>query len=107
MYYLYVCVYVCALYASVSLLACVYVSWCIYMYIINIIWLGTRRQLAKLDLSTIAADFPQFVFSSVVRDLGVTLDQELTFAPHINRLCRDSYLAAKELAYTDMPLIGY
>ena len=26
-----------------------------------------------------------------VRDLGVTLDQELTFAPHVNRLCRDCY----------------
>src|SRR5688572_21728971 len=60
------------------------------------IWLGTRQQLAKLDLSTIAADFPQFVFSSVVRDLGVTLDQELTFAPHINRLCRNSYYQLRQ-----------
>ena len=25
-----------------------------------------------------------------IRDLGVTLDQELTFAPRIHRLCRDS-----------------
>src|SRR5678815_2103979 len=41
-------------------------------------------------------DFPQFVFSSVVRDLGVTLDQELTFAPHINRLCRDSYYQLRQ-----------
>src|SRR5678815_1500850 len=60
------------------------------------IWLGTRQQLAKLDLPTIAADFPQFVFSSVVRDLGVTLDQELTFARHINRLCRDSYYQLRQ-----------
>ena len=48
------------------------------------IWFGTRQQLAKLDLSAIAADFPNFIFSSVVPDLGVTLDQELTFAPHIH-----------------------
>ena len=60
------------------------------------IWLGTRQQLAKLDLSTIASDFPQFVFSSVVRDLGVTLDQELTFAPHIKRLCRNSYYQLRQ-----------
>ena len=35
------------------------------------IWFGTRQQLAKLDLhvSTIAADFPHFIFSQVVRDL--------------------------------------
>src|SRR6218665_726596 len=52
---------------------------------------GTRQQLAKLDLSAVAADFPHFIFSPVVHDLGVTLDQELTFAPHIHRLCRDSY----------------
>src|ERR1700733_7399435 len=45
------------------------------------IWLGTRQQLSKLDLAAIAADFPHLTFSSVVRDLGVTLDQELTFTP--------------------------
>src|SRR6218665_89523 len=55
------------------------------------------QQLAKLDLSAIAADFPNFIFSSLVRDLGVTLDQELTFAPHIHRLCRDSYYQLRQL----------
>jgi len=30
-------------------------------------------------------------FSVTVCDLGVTLDQELTFAPHIQCLCCDSY----------------
>ena len=44
----------------------------------------TRQQLANLDLSAIAANFPHFIFSPVVRDLGVTLDQELTFSPHIH-----------------------
>ena len=33
---------------------------------------------AACDLSTIAADFPHFIFSPVVRDLVVTLDQKLT-----------------------------
>src|SRR6218665_2279400 len=61
------------------------------------IWFGTRQQLAKLDLSAIAADFPHFIFSPVVCDLGVTLDQELTFAPHIHRLCRDSYYQLRQL----------
>ena len=41
--------------------------------------------------------FPHFVFSSVVRDLGVTVDQELTFAPHVHRLCRDSYHQSRQL----------
>src|SRR6218665_2348345 len=43
------------------------------------IWLGSRQQLAKLDMVAFAADFPYFIFSSVICDLGVTLDQELTF----------------------------
>ena len=62
------------------------------------IWFGPRQQLAKLYLSAIAAaDFPHFIFSPVVRDLGVTLDQELTFAPHIHCLCRDSYYQLRQL----------
>src|SRR6218665_4027998 len=55
------------------------------------IWLGTRQQLAKLDLAVMAVRFPHIAFSLTVRDLGLTLDQQLTFAPHINRLCRDCY----------------
>jgi len=55
------------------------------------IWLGTRQQLAKLDMATLAAEFPHFSFSSVVRDLGVILDQELTFAPHLNSPSRACY----------------
>src|SRR3984885_425151 len=61
------------------------------------IWLGTRQQLSKLALAAIAADFPHLTFSSVVRDLRVTLDQELTFTPHIHRLCRDSYYQLRQL----------
>src|SRR5688572_6004831 len=45
------------------------------------IWLGTRQQLAKLDLNLLAAEFPLISFSTSVRDLGVILDQELTFSP--------------------------
>src|SRR6218665_1179386 len=61
------------------------------------IWFGTRQQLAKLDLSAIAADSSHFIFSPVFRDPGVTLDQELTFVPHIHRLCRDSCYQLRQL----------
>src|SRR6218665_1113337 len=37
-------------------------------------------------------------FSLTVRDLGLTLDQRLTFAPHINRLCRDCYYQLRQLS---------
>src|SRR6218665_1028091 len=41
--------------------------------------------------------FPHFTFSSTVRDLGVTLDQELTLAPHINSLCHACYYQLRQL----------
>src|SRR6218665_2601303 len=60
------------------------------------IWLGTRQQLAKLDLAAMAVHFPHIAFSLTVRDLGLTLDQQLTFAP-LNRLCRDCYYQLRQL----------
>src|SRR6218665_2198326 len=62
------------------------------------IWLGTRKQLAKLDMATHTADFPHFIFSSVVRDLelGVILDQEITFARHLNSLSRACYYQLRQ-----------
>ena len=38
------------------------------------IWLGGRRQLAKVDLPMLADTFPHVVFSTTVRDLGLTLE---------------------------------
>src|SRR6218665_1247130 len=32
-------------------------------------WLGTRQQLAKLDVATLAAECQHFIFSAVVRDI--------------------------------------
>jgi len=46
---------------------------------------------------TLAADFLQFILSSVVRDFGVILDKELTFAPHLNSLSRACYYQLRQL----------
>src|SRR6218665_986260 len=56
-----------------------------------------QNQLAKLDLAAMALRFPHIAFSLTVRDLGLTLDQQLTFPPHINRLCRDCYYQLRQL----------
>ena len=61
------------------------------------IWLGTRQQLTKINLADLAIEFPQFTFSATVRDLGVTLDQELTFASHIHELCRNCFYQLRQL----------
>jgi len=64
------------------------VLYCLNPHKTQFIWLGTRQQLAKLDMVALTSAFPHFTFSSTVRDLGVTLDQELTLASHIHSLCR-------------------
>lgn len=50
------------------------------------IWLGTRQQLASIDLHvatcTFAANFPQYILYPSEEDLGVTLTQAFTFANH-------------------------
>lgn len=52
----------------------------------QIIWLGTSQQLAELNTAAFGAAFPHSTLSTVVRDLGVILNQELTFARHIHLL---------------------
>jgi len=55
------------------------------------IWLGGRRQLAEVDLRTLADTFPHVAFSTKVRDLGLTLDQELSFSEHVNFITQSCY----------------
>ena len=57
----------------------------------QLIWLGTRQQLIKLDYDLLAEKFPHFTFSTNVRDLGVTLDSTLSFSAHISNLYRSSF----------------
>src|SRR6218665_348492 len=64
-----------------------------YIYI----WLGTRQQLEKLDLVSLSHEFPTFVFYTSVRDLGVILDQELSFAEHISSLTRSCFYQLRQL----------
>src|SRR6218665_2470703 len=63
----------------------------------QLIWFGTRQQLAKIDIGSLAIKYPHFTFSSSVHDLGVTLDQELTFVRHINLLCRSCYYQLRQV----------
>ena len=70
---------------------------CLNLSKTKFIWLGTRQQLAKLNLSSLSAEFRDFTFSTSVSDLGILLDQELTFAPHLNRLSRDCFYQLRQL----------
>ena len=46
---------------------------------------GTRRQLAKVDATTLSANGSTVDLCNVIC-LGVTIDQELSFADHVRRL---------------------
>ena len=50
-----------------------------------------------MNLIDLSAEFPNYTFSSSVRDLGIILDQALTFAPHLNRLSRDCFYHLRQL----------
>ena len=61
------------------------------------IWLWTRQQLAQLNLADLATEFHTYTFSSTVRDLGILLDQKLTFAPHLHHLSRACFYQLRQL----------
>ena len=61
------------------------------------IWFGTRQQLDKLDLAALSLEFPTFVFSTSVRDLGAILDQELCFVEHITALTSSCFYHLRQL----------
>ena len=63
----------------------------------QLIWFGTGPQLAKLDFPLLSQMFPAFTFSASVRDLGVTLDSNLTFKEHLSTLTRSCFYHLRRL----------
>src|SRR6218665_2697183 len=61
------------------------------------IWVGGRVQLSKIDLSILLERFPGVLFSTTVRDLGVTLDQELTLSQNVGRVCRSCFYHLRQI----------
>src|ERR1043165_6327316 len=62
-----------------------------------LIWFGTKQQLFKLDLPLQKSMYPDFTYSSSVRDLGVTLDSTLSFCEHLVHLMRSCYYHLRRL----------
>jgi hypothetical protein len=53
--------------------------------------------VVKLDLGYLASEFPTFVFSTSVRNLGIILDSKLTFVDHLKVLTRSCYYHLRQL----------
>jgi len=47
------------------------------------IWLGTRQQLAKVNLKSLVIGDQSIILLQNVRDLGVIIDDELTMESHV------------------------
>ena len=52
----------------------------------QVIWLGTRHQLSKLTENTLTLPNDTVQFSTVVNDLGVQIDSQLSMSNHIANL---------------------
>ena len=57
----------------------------------QVIWLGTRHQLSKLMENTLTLPNATVQFSTVVNDLGVQIDNQLSMSNHIAKLSRSCF----------------
>ena len=58
---------------------------------------GARQQLAKVNVTSILLDGVNTELSDEVTLLGVVVDRELTFAPHIRRLAARCFYQPRQL----------
>jgi len=65
----------------------------------EIIWLGTRQALQKIATADLTLEIGNDVVqpASVVRDLGVLVDQELTFKQHIAKVTSSCFYQLRRL----------
>ena len=61
------------------------------------IWLGTRAGLAKRDMHQLSSQSPSLVELTTVKNLGFTLDQELTMKDHVSKLCQSCYFQLRQI----------
>ena len=67
---------------------------------VQLVWLGTRQQLAKLTTTELPLLSALVKPSSAVIDLGVNIDGQLTMADHVAALRRSCLFQLRQL-YTD------
>jgi len=63
----------------------------------QLIWLGSRQQLGKLNMVDIELVSASLSLLSAVRNLGVTIDSRLTMADHVSAVCRACYFQLRQL----------
>ena len=60
-------------------------------------WVGSKRNLQKIQQNALPVSGASVVPTSVVRDLGVYIDSELSMKDHVNKLTRRCYFQLRQL----------
>jgi len=63
----------------------------------HVIWLGARHQLSKLTENTLTLPNATVQFSTVVNDLGVQIDSQLSMSNHSAKLSRSCVFHLRQL----------
>jgi len=63
----------------------------------QVIWIGSRQQLEKVDITELQFGSAAIRFSTSVSNLGVTVDSQLTMADHVAALCRSCFFQLRQL----------
>ena len=62
----------------------------------QLIWLGTRQQLTKLTVTQLQLTMSVVEFDSVVTDLGVVLDNQLSMGPQVTAVSRSCFYQLRQ-----------
>jgi len=68
----------------------------------QVMWLGSRQQLQKVDISDISVLATAVRVTEVARDLGVMIDSQMSLAAHVSAVCRSGFHQLRQLR----PLVG-
>ena len=63
----------------------------------QIIWIGTRQQLSKVNVTELTLSTAAVSLSSTVSDLGVLIDGQLNMSDHVASVCRSCNFQLRQL----------
>ena len=64
----------------------------------QVIWIGSRQQLAKVNIKEFQLLSANILFSTTVSNLGVHLDSQLTMQDHVAAMCRSCFFQPEAAA---------
>jgi len=73
----------------------------------ELIWLGTRQQLAKLTVTQLQLSTSVVEFDSMVTDLGVVLDNQLVMGHQVTVISRSCFYQLRQLRVVQRSLTKY